>query len=116
MRNILLLMPLLLAACSNLSPAMPEDDESALALKIENEIAQAKMDKDFRLYAFSGRRVTIPGLSREEADRAKTRCGTKFMPDSGDVIRTEQQRLERRAKFDFASGYNRQMYRLCLGQ
>ena len=113
-----LALTLCLTGCAT---TMAADDhkqksEQALSPEVREAIVAATKAQDFRLYAFAGRKVTLPGLDPEEAKQAEQRCGKKFLPNTSDVLRTEADRVKRRGQYDFASQYNRHMYQLCLNQ
>ena len=114
MRKLTIVLTTLLAACASNSPDTLATE--TLQQRIQREFHQALAAKDYRLYAFSGRRVILPGLSAEQMRLGQAQCGTKFMPGSGDVLSNEQQKTERRDKFNFASGYNQLMLEFCLAQ
>jgi hypothetical protein len=114
MHKLMPALTLLVAACSSNNPANDPDSNPTLDTRISTEVALAITKHDYRLIAFTGRRITIPGLSPENMKSAQNICGTKFMADTGDVIRSEQERMARKYKYEFAAGYNRQIYRLCI--
>jgi len=82
---------------------------SNLAIEIESAIA----NKDFRLYATSGRRVTIPSTSSAEFTEVKSACGLKYLANTGDVIKSEEQRSLRKVNIDYMIAYNKKMLLIC---
>ena len=116
MRNLVFILMLGCSACSAPKAVETERYEANLTERVAREVQMADELRDYRLYAFSGRRITLPGLSQDDSEIAKVKCGTKFMPGSGDVLKTAAQRAERRAKFDFAARFNQLVYKLCLNQ
>jgi hypothetical protein len=86
-------------------------EESDLILK--NELANALLNKDFRLYATSGRRVTFPGVLVEDTEFVNRYCGKKFMANTGDVIRSEEQKTLRKQRVKYAKKYNQLMLKYC---
>lgn len=93
---------------------MPTKNENlTLASLVEQEVQQAIGDKDYRLYGFQGRRLTLPGIGPEQTDEIAKQCGYKLMEGTGDVIKSELQREQRRKKLEYATLYNQQMLSLC---
>jgi hypothetical protein len=82
--------------------------------RLSAALAQAKKNNDSRLFATKGRRVVIVGIDQEHFDQAKKRCGIKFLPKSGDVLKSEQDKADRRANYQFAQAYNQIIIRDCL--
>lgn len=93
---------------------MPTKNKNlSLDLQVEQDIQQAIVDNDYRLYGFQGRRMTLPGISPEQTDDVAKRCGYKLMEGTGDVLKSEQQREQRRKKLEYATLYNQKMLLLC---
>ena len=82
--------------------------------RLTTALAQAKKNNDSRLYATKGRRVVIVGIDQEHFEQAKKLCGIKFLAESGDVLKSEQDKVARRANFQFAQAYNQIIIRECL--
>ena len=109
---VLVGMSLSIAGCAS-------DDHPPKAKPItaaQSAIEEARANADYRLYAFKGRRMTIPGLSNEQMVQAKNICGTKLMEGTGDVLKTKQDREKRKLKYKFASEYNQLMFEICMNQ
>jgi len=96
--------------CTNAS----EDSKELTILKnVEQEIKSAASNKDFRLYATSGRRITFPGINNDDYMYVEKNCGKKYFPKTGDVISSEEQRIERKKKIDYIKAYNFKMLIAC---
>jgi len=80
----------------------------------QNAVEEARSNNDYRLYAFKGRRMTVPGLTPEQQQKAQEMCGTKLMEGTGDVIKTPEDREQRKTKLKFATEYNRLMFTSCI--
>ena len=107
---LMLIVGFTLAGCAS------KARDTSKTMATENAVQQAIVNADFRLYAFKGRRTTIPGLTPEQITQAQKTCGTKFMEGTGDVLKTRADREQRRLKFQFASEYNRLMFQACLSR
>jgi len=77
----------------------------ALALAIEN--------KDYRLQATSTRSINIPGVHPKNYQAMIALCGKKYTPNTGDVIRSEEERLARKKELNFMRQYNERMITIC---
>lgn len=82
--------------------------------RLKKALAQAKKDKDTRLFATKGRSVVIVGIAPENFVQAKQLCGIKFLSGSGDVLKNAQDKATRRANYQFALRYNQQIMSGCL--
>jgi len=82
--------------------------------RLDEAIALAKSTHDFRLFATKGRRFTIPGIETKQISTVKKLCGVKFLADSGDVLKNEQDRADRRVNYQFALKFNQVVYTYCL--
>lgn len=111
----LLILCGILQACSNASSPQDEQANSAQTELIA-AIEQAKLHKDFRLLATQGRRMAIPGIEPQQAASYIKRCGIKLMKQTGDVLKTQQQKQQRLEQLEFASQYNQQVLSLCQQQ
>jgi len=83
-------------------------------IRLINELALAKKNNDTRLFATKGRRVVIVGIDPEKFEQVKKMCGIKFLSNSGDVIKNEQDKAARLANYRFAQAYNKQIVGGCL--
>jgi hypothetical protein len=93
-----------------LADVAPEKELS----KVEQVLRDAISNQDYRLYGSTGRRIVLPGLESENFEKTKKRCGVKLLPGMGDVLKNNQDREERRKKYQFASEVNKKLYALCL--
>jgi len=76
-------------------------------------LAAAKNAQDYRLLITTTRGMNIPGILAKDVDAAIDKCGTKYQPGTGDVIRSEQDRITRKALVTFMAYYNQQMWAQC---
>ncbi|MBU2924073.1 hypothetical protein Q4506_04035 [Colwellia sp. 4_MG-2023] len=96
---------------SNQTPAsiLEHTDEEklnqALALAIEN--------KDYRLQTTSTRSINIPGVHPKDYQAMIALCGKKYNSNTGDVIRSEEERLARKKELNFMRQYNERMITIC---
>ena len=81
--------------------------------KLSEAIAIAKQDKDYRLLVTSGRSMSIPGVKASEYQTLLELCGKKYRAETGDVIKSQEQRSERKMLVDFMRQYNEQMVAIC---
>lgn len=103
-----------LVGCGGLSKKTAEEtSENTMTNKVAEAISQAKKQGDYRLLATKGRRMVIPGLEKQQ-DEAIKHCDFKYLENTGDILRSEQQRIERSERYQFASDYNKAIYQLCL--
>jgi hypothetical protein len=84
-----------------------------LEIKVKDELTHALLNKDFRLYATSGRRITFPGVLVEDTEFVNRYCGKKFMASTGDVIRSEEQKTLRKQSVEYAKKYNQLILEYC---
>ncbi|WP_448548892.1 hypothetical protein [Thalassotalea fusca] len=100
---------ILITACQPSSPSQT----TAVVSPVDTEVFQARKNNDFRVYGTSGRNITIPGISSEDRSFAVEQCGIKFMKGTGDVIKTPEQRQERKEKVAYMKSYNQRIFVLC---
>lgn len=112
MRKSIVILAVLMSACATENGS---SNDEALS-EVEQQVLQAAELGDHRLYAMSGRKVTLPGLAPEVVEQAKRKCGFQFLPNSGDVMKSDTDRSQRKAQFQFAKAYNQLMYKRCLGE
>lgn len=82
-------------------------------LSIVDKVELAAKNNDFRLLATSGRSVSIPGLSAEDVEFGNKNCGIKLLPSMGDVIRSDEQRAQRKKTLEYMKSYNKEMIKRC---
>lgn len=78
-----------------------------------NDVLLAEENKDYRILATSGRRVTYPGIAVEKYDWVHKYCGRKFMPTTGDAITSTKQRNQRVQQIEYMRLYNEKMLLIC---
>ena len=108
---IYLFIAVIFYGCSN---TQKQNNPEPVSTNFDQEIEVAMTNQDFRLYGTTGRRVTIPGINVDEYDYAKAHCGIKHLPNTGDVLKSEEQRIDRNNTVDYMKEYNRKMLKLCL--
>lgn len=114
MKYIVLILIFCMSTACKHSTMKQEYASMALESKVDQELQQAIKDKDYRLYGFQGRRITLPGVGSERTKEASEQCGYKLMSGTGDVIKSEQQRHQRSKKLDYAALYNQKMLLFCI--
>lgn len=82
--------------------------------RIEVVLNDAVSNQDYRLYGIAGRRVVLPGFESENFSEIKQRCGVKLLSGTGDVLKNNKDRDERRENYQFALKVNNKLYALCL--
>jgi hypothetical protein len=82
--------------------------------RIEVVLNEAVSNQDFRLYGLAGRRVVLPGFESENFSQIKKRCGVRLLSRTGDVLKNNKDREERRENYQFALKINSKLYPLCL--
>lgn len=80
---------------------------------LREAIALAKQNKDYRLLVTSGRSMSIPGVNASDYQTLLALCGKKYNSATGDVIKSQAQRLERKKQIAFMRQYNEQMVAIC---
>ncbi len=78
-----------------------------------NDVLLAEENKDYRILATSGRRVTYPGIALEKYDWVHKYCGRKFMSTTGDAITSTKQRNQRVQQIEYMRLYNEKMLLIC---
>ncbi len=84
--------------------------------KLVDAVKNAIAKGDYRLYATTGRSTTFPGINAIYFKEVSTLCGKKFMSGTGDVIRSPEQRVERKKRLDYMGTFNQQMIIICRKQ
>jgi hypothetical protein len=112
-----LLMLIAITACDE---QIAGGDKKVLNSRSEQQLsaalAQAKANNDLRLFATKGRRLVIPGIEVQQYEKIKSRCGVKYIENSGDVLKDQQDKNRRRQNYQFAVDYNQKIITLCLNQ
>jgi len=106
-------VPPVVAILFGCNSAAQQNNNEPILSDFDQEIALAITKQDFSLYGTSGRRVTLPGVNMDEYDYVKAHCGIKHLPNAGDVIRSEEQRIARKKVVDYMMAYNKQMLGQC---
>jgi len=102
---------------TQLSGCMFTEESDSNTDPIEAQVAQAVKEAqllgDLRLYATTGRRATLPGISQDDTEQAKLLCGVQYMAGTGDAISTTEQREKRKHLIDFMTSYNQVIFEAC---
>ncbi len=86
---------------------------AATSTIVEQKIAAALSQQDFRLYQSAGRRVVVPGFEKENIKPIKLICGLKVIPGSSDVLKSAQDKKAQRMRYQFAKQFNLVMFEHC---
>lgn len=87
-----------------------DNAEVSAALKVAIEI------QDFRLFVRATRGIEIPGLIVNEFQEAAKLCGTKYMPNTTDNIKDEQDKALQKKLYSDMAQYNKKMWQVCKKQ
>lgn len=81
----------------------------------KSDAQQAIVNKDFRLLAFAGRAISIPGIDFAEypLEHLQQQCGYRLLKGTGDVLRIGEQSALRTKTHDYAVIYNQYMLAAC---
>jgi len=123
----LLIVGMALTGCQEtdrIDPASltPQEREAVSALSWlrdadpARDAALASEQGDTRLYVLASRAPTLPGIPAEQAESAKSGCGTRVLPGSTDMVRGETHLKLLQQAADYAAEYNRSMLDACLNQ
>ena len=82
--------------------------------RIDVVLNDAVSNQDYRLYGIAGRRVVLPGFESENFSQIEKRCGVRLLSGTGDVLKNNKDREERRENYQFALKVNSKLYALCL--
>ena len=82
--------------------------------RIEIALNSAVSQQDYRLYGIAGRRIVLPGFEAENFNEIKARCGVRILSGTGDVLKNNKDRDERRKNYQFALKMNSKLYALCI--
>lgn len=85
-------------------------------LILNENIKKAQSKGDYKLYATSGRRLVFPGIDSTQFDAVLKRCGKKYMPNTGDVIKSEAEKALRAKNFQYMVLFNQRMIVDCFNQ
>ena len=77
------------------------------------ELVLAKQTEDYRLLVTTARKIVVPGIKKSIIKRAIALCGKKYMNNTGDVIRTKDDRNKRKKILHYMQQYNEKMWLLC---
>ena len=80
---------------------------------MEQALEHARAEGDHRLMAFTQRSRAVPGVAAQEIAHLEKRCGLKYMPGTGDVIRSPQQLEKLNKAREIAMAYNQAVLKLC---
>lgn len=110
--TVTLLTTTLLSACTPTEKDVTPET-STLTIQVKEKLTLALANKDYRLLGLSGRRITAPGVPTKQMTEAIKLCGIKILPNSGDVVRNEQDKAARKSVFQLAEQFNLKMFRHC---
>lgn len=91
-------------------------DANVQSVILNDNIREAQSRGDYRLYATSGRRLVFPGIDNSQFEKVMKRCGKKYLPTMGDVVRTTLEKNERTKNFQYMSLFNKRMIVDCFNQ
>ncbi len=80
---------------------------------VKKDIARAVNKKDFRLLAFGGRQMTIPGIDDTQLSTAEKICGFRVLAATGDALESKRDQLLRSKVLRYATEYNSAMLAFC---
>ncbi len=83
---------------------------------VEVAIQQALANDDYRLLHSKGRRIVVPGFEQVELTLLESKCGIKPMTNSSDVMKSAEQKIQRKAQYAFAKQFNQAMHAKCLAE
>ena len=93
---------------------LPVDKINAVDVtKLKQALFAAKQNKDYRLLVTSGRSISVPGVQSADYQAVLALCGKNYNSAVGDVIKSPQQRLERKKQIEFMRQYNEKMVVIC---
>jgi hypothetical protein len=90
--------------------------ESALDNEISTAIQRALANDDYRLLHSKGRRIVVPGFEQIELSLLESQCGIKPMANSSDVMKSVEQKIQRKTQYAFAKQFNQVMHAKCLAK
>ena len=93
-----------------------KQEANVQSLILNDNIEEAQAQGDYRLYATSGRRLVFPGIDNSQFEEVIKRCGKKYMPNTGDVVKSTEEKNERAKNFKYMSLFNKRMIVDCFNQ
>ncbi len=105
-----------LQGCSKASKIPENITKNKELSQIEIVLNDAVSKQDYRLYGIAGRRIVLPGFEVENFSEIKLRCGVRLLSGTGDVLKNNNDRDERRKNYQFALKINSKLYALCMKQ
>jgi len=112
-----------LSTTTSCSTAFSQSEQDNSAAKKEpapsvlsQALAVAAQGQDYRLLITATRGINVPGLEQSDVKSAIALCGKKYMAKTGDVINTEQDRIDREKVIAYMRQYNEKMWLLCQGK
>jgi hypothetical protein len=107
----LLLIMAQLSGCKYAEDPVPSSE--TIEAQIAQAIEDAQLQGDLRLYATTGRRATLPGITQDDSEYAKSLCGVQYMTGTGDAFSTAEQREKRKQLIHFMTSYNQVIFEFC---
>lgn len=109
-----LIVSLFLLGCSKDISLSVEGANQKEVSRAEKVLDDAVAKQDYRLYGLTGRRIVLPGFESKDFKQIKQQCGVKLMSGTGDTLKNNKDRENRRANYKFALEVNKTLYALCL--
>jgi hypothetical protein len=113
MKRLLWLNILMLSACGSDISQSSQTEQVDLLPNVVQAINEAKANQDHRLMYTLSRNPVIPGFENKSFSALKKQCGIKPTHGTGDVIKSPNDKQERRIKYQFAKEFNTKMYTIC---
>lgn len=107
-------MSSVLQGCTKESKTLEDIAQDKEFSRIEVVLNDAVSNQDYRLFGIAGRRVVLPGFESENFSEIEKRCGVRLLSGTGDVLKNNKDRDERRENYQFALKVNSKLYVLCL--
>jgi hypothetical protein len=104
----------ILQGCTKASKTPEDIAKDKEFSRIEVAINDAVSQQDYRLYGIAGRRIVLPGFETESFNEIKAHCGVRLLSGTGDVLKNNKDRAERRKNYQFALKINSKLYALCM--
>lgn len=85
-------------------------------LSYADPIADANLaiqNNQLALLSFSGRGTSFPGLDSQQTDILTQTCGKQFLPDSSDVLTSQNELKYRKKLYQYAVTYNKIVAKAC---
>jgi len=103
----------LITACSDQKRLIDQDVVAANIDQLVYSVKKSKEKRDYRLLAMKGRRITLPGFEGQNVNEISQRCGIKLMKNTGDVLKNDEDKENRRLKYQFALNFNQIIFAIC---